>query len=55
MRNRTLHTSVNLLIEPAVYQRIKMIARLKKISMSKIIRNGINHEIDQFDKEDNSI
>jgi predicted DNA-binding ribbon-helix-helix protein len=55
MRIRTLHTSVNLLIEPAIYQRIKMIARLKKTSMSKLIRDGINLKLAQYDKENNSI
>jgi hypothetical protein len=55
MRIRTLHTSVNLLIEAAVYTRIKMIARLKKISMSKLIRDGINLYIAKYDKENNSI
>jgi macrodomain Ter protein organizer (MatP/YcbG family) len=41
MRNRTFHTSINLLIEPGIYQRLKMIARLQHTTMSKIIREGI--------------
>lgn len=55
MRNRIYHTSVNLLLDPATYQRIKMIARLQKISMSKIIREGIRLFLAQYDRENNSI
>lgn len=55
MRKRTLHTSLNLLIEPHTYQRIKMIARLEKTPMSKFIREGINLRLAQYDKENNSI
>jgi hypothetical protein len=55
MRIRTLHTSVNLLMEPDLYQRLKMSARLKKISMSKIIREGTKLRLDQIDKENNAV
>jgi len=55
MRNRNYHTSLNLLIEPAVYQRLKMAATLKKTSMSKIIRKGINLILDKIDKENNAV
>lgn len=55
MRNKIYHTSVNLLLDPATYQRIKMIARLRKISMSKIIREGIKLFLAQYDRENNSI
>lgn len=55
MRNRIYHTSINLLLDPATYQRIKMIARLRKITMSKIIREGIKLFLAQYDKENNSI
>jgi len=55
MRNRTYHTSVNLLMEPGLYQRLKMAARLKKISMSKIIRDGIRLILDKIDKENNAV
>jgi hypothetical protein len=55
MRKRTLHTSINLLIEPGTYQRIKMIANLKKISMSKFIREGIRLGLTKYDKENNFI
>jgi len=55
MRNRNYHTSLNLLIEPAAYQRLKMAATLKKTSMSKIIREGFNLRLDQIDKENNAI
>ena len=55
MRQRTLHTSINLLIEPDTYQRIKMIARLQKTPMSKFIREGINLRLALYDKENNSI
>jgi hypothetical protein len=55
MRNRNYHTSLNLLIEPAVNQRLKMVATLKKTSMSKIIREGINLRSDQINKINNAI
>ena len=55
MRNRIYHTSVNLLLDPATYQRIKMIARLRKMTMSKIIREGIKLFLAQYDRENNSI
>jgi hypothetical protein len=51
MRNRTFHTSINLLVEPGLYQRLKMAARLKKISMSRIIREGIKIRLEQIEKE----
>jgi hypothetical protein len=55
MRKRTLHTSVNLLIEPNSYQRLKMAASLKKISMSQVIREGIALKLAQIDKENNAM
>ena len=55
MRNRTFHTSINLLIEPSTYQRLKMIAGLQKTTMSKFIREGIKLRLAQYDKENNSI
>jgi len=55
MRERTLHTSINLLLDPDTYQRIKMIATLQKIPMSKFIREGINLRLAQYDKENNSV
>jgi len=55
MRNRTFHTSINLLIEPDTYQRLKMIAGLQKTTMSKFIREGIKLRLAQHDKENNSI
>jgi hypothetical protein len=51
MRERTLHTSVNLLVEPELYQRLKMKSRLKHIPMSQIIREGANMRLDQMDRE----
>lgn len=55
MRNRTLHTSINVLIESGTYQRLKMIAGLKNTPMSKFIREGIKLRLAQYDKENNSI
>ena len=55
MRKRTLHTSVNFLIQPGLYQRLKMAAALKKTGMSKLIREGIKLRLDQIDKQNNSI
>ena len=55
MRNRTFHTSINLLIEPDTYQRLKMIAGLQKTTMSKFIREGIKLRLAQYDKENNSM
>ena len=55
MRNRTFHTSINLLIEPNTYQRLKMIAGLQKTTMSKFIREGIKLRLAQYDKNNNSV
>ena len=55
MRIRILHTSINLLIEPDTYQRLKMIAGLQKTTMSKFIREGIKLRLAQHDKENNSM
>ena len=55
MRKRNFHTSVNLLIEPSTYQRLKMIAGLQKTTMSKFIREGIKLRLAQYDKENNSM
>jgi uncharacterized protein YeaC (DUF1315 family) len=55
MKTRTLHTSVNLLMEPELYQRLKMSAKLKKIPMSKIIREGTKLRLAQIDKENNAV
>ncbi len=55
MRKRNFHTSINLLIEPAVYQQLKMIAGLQKTTMSKFIREGIKLRLAQYDKENNSM
>ena len=55
MRNRTFHTSINLLIEPGTYQRLKMIAGLQKTTMSKFIREGIKLRLAHHDKENNSM
>ena len=50
MKIRTYHTSINLLIEPEIHQRLKMTAKLKKTSMSMIIRDGIKLKLAQIDK-----
>ena len=55
MRIRTFHTSLNLLIEPSTYQRLKMIARLQKTTMSKLVRDGIKLILAQIDKENNAV
>ena len=55
MRNRTLHTSINLLVEPGLYQDLKRVAKLEKTPMSKIIRNGIRLEIARIDKKNNLV
>ncbi len=55
MRKRNFHTSINLLIEPSTYQRLKMIAGLQKTTMSKFIREGIKLRLAQHDKENNSM
>jgi predicted DNA-binding protein len=55
MKIRVFHTSINLLIEPITYQRLKMCAKLKKIPMSKIIREGINLILDKIDDENNAV
>jgi len=55
MKNRTYHTSINLLIEPATYVRLRMLAKEKGTSMSMIIRDGIRLILAQIDKENNAI
>jgi predicted DNA-binding ribbon-helix-helix protein len=55
MKIRTYHTSLNLLIEPATYQRLKMIARLKKTTMSKLVREGIKLKLALIDKENDAV
>lgn len=55
MKIRTYHTSINLLIEPEIYQRLKMTAKLQKTSMSEIIRDGIKLKLAEIDKENNAI
>jgi len=55
MKSRIFHTSINLLIEPGLYTKLKMIATMKKTSMSKIIRAGISLWIDQYEKANNII
>ncbi len=55
MKKRTFHTSVNFLIEPGLYQRLKMAAELKRTGMSKLIREGIKLRLAQIDKENNVI
>lgn len=55
MRKRNFQTSINLLIEAGLYQRLKMTATLRKTVMSKLIREGIKLRLDQIDKENNVI
>ena len=49
MRARIFHTSINLLIDPATYQRLKAVAREARTSMARIIREGINMRLDQIE------
>jgi hypothetical protein len=51
MRNRTFHTSINLLIKAGLYQRLRRAAKLTKTSMSKIVRDGSKVILDQIEKE----
>lgn len=46
---------MNLLLEPGMYTRIKMISSLEGISMSQFIRDGIQLKIDQVDKKNNAV
>ena len=38
-----------------MYQRIKMISRLEKTTMSKLIRDGIKLKIAEIDKKNNTV
>ena len=40
MKKRTFHTSINLLVEPGLYQKLKMTATLKKTSMCESACNN---------------
>ena len=55
MKTRRYHTPMNLLLEPGMYVRIKMISTLEKISMSNIIRESIKLWFARHDKENNSM
>lgn len=55
MKTRKYHTPMNLLLEPDMYLRIKMISTLEKISMSSIIRESIKLWLAQHEKENNSM
>ena len=55
MKTRKYHTPMNLLLEPDMYVRIRMISGLKKISMSNIIRESIKLWLARYDKENNSM
>lgn len=55
MRKRKYHTPMNLLLEPDMYTRIRMISTVEKISMSKIIRESIKLWLAQHDKENNAM
>ena len=55
MRQRTYHTPFNLLLEPEIYQRLKMISRLKHVPMSKFIREGIDLRLINYDKENDAL
>ncbi len=55
MKIRKLHTSFNLLIEPELYQNLKMAARLQHTPMSRIVREGIRLILAKIDKENNAV
>ena len=55
MRAKKLHTSINLLVEPELYQSLRMTANLEKTSMSEIIRDGIRLKLEQIKKKNNAI
>ena len=55
MRTRTLHTLLNLVVEPGLYQRLKMTAKLEKTPMSQIVREGIKLRLDQIDKKNDAV
>ena len=55
MRKRTFHTSVNLLVEPETYQRLKMVTKLEKTTMSRLIRGGINLKLAEIDKKNDAV
>jgi hypothetical protein len=55
MRARIFHTSINLLIDPICYQRIKAVAREARTSMARIIREGINMRLDQIENRQKEI
>jgi len=55
MRNRNFHTPINLLVNPEMYSRLKMIARLEKTTMSKLVRTGIDLIIAQINEKNKAI
>lgn len=55
MKTRKYHTPMNLLLEPAMYLRLRMISMLEKISMSSIIRESIKLWLALYDKKNNAM
>lgn len=49
------HTSVGVAVEPEMYRRLKRAASLKKVSMSKLIREGIGIRLDRVDQENRAL
>ena len=51
MNNIFYYTQMILWLEPTTYKNLKMVAKLKKISIYKLIREGIILRLDQINKE----
>lgn len=51
MNNIFYYTQKILWLEPTTYRNLMMAAKLKKISIYKLIREGINLRLAQIDKE----
>jgi hypothetical protein len=55
MQKKNYQTLINLVVEAGQYQRLRMIAKQQRTSMSQLIRDGIDLKLAQIDKENNSI
>jgi hypothetical protein len=55
MQKKNYQTLINLVVEAGQYQRLRMIAKQKRTSMSQLIRDGIDLKLAQIDKETNVI
>jgi hypothetical protein len=55
MREKILHTTFNLLMEPGMYRDVKRASKQKNVPMSEIVREGIRRILSEIEKENNAV